>query len=375
MRLDDYLDTDLLKEMIDKKYVDVSTDTKAHLMLFNYSPSCQFERVWNDVTMKCRGLIVDMIDHQIVARPYIKFFNYEELDPTSVPTCSFTISEKIDGSLGILYWVGDDARITTKGSFTSFQALHATEILNTKYANVLSSLDKGKTYLFEIVFPKDRHCIQYPGVDDIILTGVIDINTGEEEDPEDYCNIFNVAKKYDCDDWVNIRKIVDPDSKTKEGYVVKFNDAENTRIKLKYEEYWKLHYLKASISGKKIFKLVKDGDYDSLNMLKSLVDEENEIMIDTMANSYSEQFEKVLTTAIDEFKNVDVVSYVGDDGSVKLDISTVNQCKSSTYPHLMFMLVKGQDITKSCWDIVAKHMKFDIDSMDKIFDNIYENNN
>ena len=40
----------------------------------------------------------------------------------SCPTSSLMSTEKIDGSLGILYWVGDEAKIATRGSFTSRQA-------------------------------------------------------------------------------------------------------------------------------------------------------------------------------------------------------------------------------------------------------------
>ena len=58
-------------------------DPKTGYSIFNYTAKCQYDGVWNDITMKCRGLIMSQ-DGEIIARPFEKFFNLGELD--SVPS-------------------------------------------------------------------------------------------------------------------------------------------------------------------------------------------------------------------------------------------------------------------------------------------------
>ena len=74
------------------------------LRIFNYTEAAAYASHWTPVTLACRGLILD--DHgAIVARPFPKFFNLEELVRAghSVPLDSnWTATEKMDGSLGIV---------------------------------------------------------------------------------------------------------------------------------------------------------------------------------------------------------------------------------------------------------------------------------
>ena len=177
MKLYDLLDKDILNEMIDKEYVNVTKHPQFPLYIYNYSKKCQFEHAWNEVTETCRGLIVDG-ELNIIARPFKKFYNYEELLQMNaqIPDEEFEVYEKLDGSLGILYFWKDKAYIATRGSFISSMALHATNLLNKKYD--VSLLEKSKTYLFEIIYPKDLHIVTYKDVDDIFLLAVIDNETG-----------------------------------------------------------------------------------------------------------------------------------------------------------------------------------------------------
>jgi RNA ligase len=232
MKLKEYLDIDHLHEMIEAKMVVLNYHPNGYLRILNYSKECQGERVWNDTTEKCRGLIVDSNDN-IVARPFPKFYNYEEYeDPSVIPDLPFDIYEKLDGSLGILYWIGGIPYIATRGSFTSDQAIHATEILHSKLKHAWSKLDKRKTYLFEIIYPEDLHVITYKDVDNIFLLAVIDTDTGVEETPYNYKGVFSVAEHYGCRDWREIRNLINGDNR--EGFVVRFSNG--FRIKLKYQE-------------------------------------------------------------------------------------------------------------------------------------------
>jgi RNA ligase len=118
------------------------------LWIWNYNPSVQYERLWDDITMQCRGLVTNS-QGEIVARPFTKFFNYEELTPEEIPNEYFDVYEKMDGSLGILFKYQNEWILATRGSFTSPQSIKGRELLE-KYP--LDKLDKNNTYLFEIIY-------------------------------------------------------------------------------------------------------------------------------------------------------------------------------------------------------------------------------
>jgi hypothetical protein len=71
------------------------------LSIWNYTPEVQYGQSWDEVTLQCRGLVTDN-EGNIVARPFKKFFNIEEGKHT--PTEEFDVFEKMDGSLGILFY-------------------------------------------------------------------------------------------------------------------------------------------------------------------------------------------------------------------------------------------------------------------------------
>src|SRR5215469_13860409 len=100
--------------------------------VYNYTQKTTNERHWNPVTEQCRGLI---LDHQgkIIARPFCKFFTvheWTEVFGRDIPDEPFTVSDKLDGSLGISY-IGPDGKayIATRGSFESEQAIRGTAFL------------------------------------------------------------------------------------------------------------------------------------------------------------------------------------------------------------------------------------------------------
>jgi RNA ligase len=153
------------------------------LRILNYTEKAQFDQVWNEVTLTCRGLIYDANTGEIVARAFRKFFNYDHKDtPTINLDDEVVVMDKMDGSLGILYRVPGTERfaVATRGSFDSDQARHATKLLNEKYAEWLDTNVAALhlvTPLFEIVYPENRIVCDYSGMDDLILLGAEVLNT------------------------------------------------------------------------------------------------------------------------------------------------------------------------------------------------------
>src|SRR3990167_2407750 len=153
-----------IKPYIEKGLIsEQSHPLNENVKIFNYTQRCQFSREWDDITKQCRGLIIDVKSGKILARPFPKFFNYEEhiQNAWPIPSELPIITEKYDGSLGILYWLPGDARpwIATRGSFMSEQAQWATEWFRKNVAH--QGIPRSYTHLFEIIYPQNRIVVSY----------------------------------------------------------------------------------------------------------------------------------------------------------------------------------------------------------------------
>jgi RNA ligase len=130
---------------------------------------------WNAVTLTCRGLIADERG-DILARPLPKFFNHDQPEaPVIALDEPVVVTDKADGSQGIIYPTPDGPAVATRGSFASDQALHATGLLRSRYGgwNPPAFL----TVLVEIVYPANRIVLDYAGLDDLLLLGAVDVET------------------------------------------------------------------------------------------------------------------------------------------------------------------------------------------------------
>lgn len=244
------MNTILLKEMIAKNYVRVNKHPEHDLYIYNYTQNAQFERIWNEVTLACRGLILDGNDN-VVARPFPKFFNLGEMENQVLPETSFEVYDKMDGSLGILYWIENVPFMASRGSFSSDQSDKANEMLHGKYKDTWSLLDKSKTYLFEIIYPENRIVLDYGVAEELVLLAIVDIQSGAEFP---LGNIgFPVVEKYDGVKDIQLLKEMNTDNK--EGFIIKY--ANNFRVKIKFEEYLRLHRIITQVSNVNIWEFLK----------------------------------------------------------------------------------------------------------------------
>lgn len=252
---------DELDRLVNGGWITRRKHPKEDLFILNYTPKTQYEGFWNDITLSCRGLIVDS-SGSVHARCFRKFFNYEEvLEEVSERISSsmpFRIHEKVDGSLGILYWVGDEPFIATRGSFDSPQSRKANEILRSKPR---PGLRRDMTYLFEIVYPENRICVDYGREEDLVLLAVMDTETGEEVFglPSPFRSAPEVAE---VSDFSVMKSLNIPN---REGFVVRFEDS--FRFKIKFEDYVRLHSLIFSISSKSVWRTVAEGGELPLDLL------------------------------------------------------------------------------------------------------------
>lgn len=168
--------------------------------------------------------------------------------------------------------------MATRGSFTSDQAVKGFELLQ-KYD--YKRLVKGFTYLFEIIYPENRIVVNY-GYEDLILLSVIDNKDGYELKIFDdsihiegirlrnlYNNLgFKLVKKYDgIKDYNTLKSMV---KDNEEGFVVRFSNGE--RVKIKGEEYIRLHKIMTNVSTTGIWEILSTGG-NFEEILKDVPDE------------------------------------------------------------------------------------------------------
>jgi RNA ligase len=135
-------------------HVRVQTHPALRLTIYNYTELCAYSAAWNEVTLACRGLIAD--EHgAILARPLPKFFNHDQPEaPVIALDEPVLVTDKADGSLGIIYPTANGPAVATRGSCASGQALHATALLRSRYGGWRPP--EHLTVLVEIVYPANR---------------------------------------------------------------------------------------------------------------------------------------------------------------------------------------------------------------------------
>ena len=253
-------------EKLNKYYEDGLLYKQVHpslpLTIWNYTEKVQYENLWDEVTLMCRGLVTDDTG-DIVATPFQKFFNIEE--GKFEPTEKFEVYEKMDGSLGIVFWYRGQWVVATRGSFTSDQANKAREILRKYNTDIMF---RHLTFCFEIIYPENRIVLDYGNDEKLVLLGTFDKN-GKEMDVEIWSQWgFDVVKKYDgIKDYKQLKEMVKNDQ---EGFVVKFSNGD--RIKVKGVEYLRLHKIMTNVTTTGIWEYLKNGE-DVMELLKDVPDE------------------------------------------------------------------------------------------------------
>jgi RNA ligase len=182
----DLIPPQVLADALEEKYVRVKVHPDGDKLIYNYAEKAAYERMWNEATRQCRGLITDAVGN-ILARPYPKFFNIGEHDGERLPyldrESQVETTDKMDGSLGILYPHAGGWRVATRGSFISEQATWATRHYQRHFADWTP--EPGLTYLVEIVYPENRIVLDYQGTQDLVLLGAVRIEDGSILGPLD----------------------------------------------------------------------------------------------------------------------------------------------------------------------------------------------
>jgi hypothetical protein len=242
VKLTEYIDGTKLRQYIDKRLVNERFHKRLPLAIYSYGKKAVYDNVWDDVTTRTRGLIVDMNTGDIVARPFEKFFAYntpgiaetydrnlEKLEQQVGPP---VIQEKINGCLGTFWRYGIHWGVATKGSFHSEHAEWATRWME----NHLEGMGRlvfpvSHTPVFEIICQDVQpHVIKYEK-DELVLLALVNNENGSEIRPDAYANLNNLS--YARESGLSLNEALKADSAFEEGYVATYRLVGKPPVKIK----------------------------------------------------------------------------------------------------------------------------------------------
>jgi len=239
----------------EKRVAEVRSDDG--LSLFCYTNRCVYDKLWDDFSLMARGLILDPESKRVVATPFPKFFNAFELG-RPIPDLPFEVFEKLDGSLIVIFHHNGRWRCATKGAFASPQAKWAELWMA---AHDTSSLNPGATYLAEAIYPENRVVVSYPR-ESLTLLAAYDEFGGElsyEEVLWTACRLkWPATLRFSFDSFSDLIAHAKELPVTAEGFVIRFSNG--TRLKVKGEEYCRVHRLVSRVTPLAVWEAMASGD-------------------------------------------------------------------------------------------------------------------
>lgn len=235
---------------------------------FNFTDEAFQNRIWNDLTVRARGLYLDTSKNRIAARAYEKFWNVNERPETRFDTLwqrlvfPVTAYVKENGYLGIVSYDAhsNDLLIACKSTLDSKFVQWFRELLYGKLSD--ERLERLKSFVKEnpvsLVFEcieinRDPHIIEYPESSVVLLDIVYNKSEFEKYDYERLCRTaeqlgFTAKEKayefacwQDFYDWYfDVRKDdYRYNGRYIEGFVLEDSDGCMVKLKLAYYNFWK----------------------------------------------------------------------------------------------------------------------------------------
>lgn len=324
--------------------------------IYKYSNATVWKKEWNDVTMASRGLVVNDETNEIVARPFSKFFNYNEVSaPAHLMKGRISVTEKLDGSLGIGFNSPDGFQITTAGGFQSTQGAHATKLYNDRY-NGKWEPRPDVTYMWEIIYPENRIAVNYGEEDDIHMIGAVSIKTGKSI-PLNEITEWNWKKATEHNDFNDLKSVTSSEDRANhEGYIVHYLDSD-TRVKFKHEEYLRHHRISTGVNSRRVWEILKNGE----NVKEWLKDipEEFEEYVNAKKVVLQAEFDRRMQAKRAEY---DAFAKTLPEDITPRDFATEVQKQIPHIKGFAFRWHRGEEITESGSQSVWDEFKPDVNS-------------
>lgn len=334
------LNLDLLAGHIGAGYVKARQHPTLPLVIYNYAEKTAYERAWDDVTSACRGLIVHEETGDVLARPWPKFFNLGEHPEDAFDLdAEVEVTDKQDGSLGILVHTFGEPFLATRGSFTSDQAEHATALYRDRYEGRWEP-QWWATYLFEIVYPENRIVLDYGGQDDLILLGAVDTYNGQTFGPNESVLGDWPGPRTTVFEHATLREALTAEPRPNaEGVVVRF-PATDALLKIKQQDYVDLHRIVTGLNARVVWERCAEPDGLTV-LLDALPDEFQQWAID-LAADLNAQAAEIERQAHEEHRFI-------LRGPSKSRKEYAELAVKSQHKALLFLLLDGRPIREHVW--------------------------
>ena len=263
----------------------------------------------------------------------------EELEYNQIPNEPFEVFEKMDGSIGLFFYYQGDWHMATKGSFVSVQSVKGMQMA--KQYNLDKICVPGYTYLFEIIYPENMICVNYGDSERLVLLSIMD-SEGVEIPYEDIMKSgeWDLVKKYDgIFDFSVLKGMIADDA---EGFVVRFKSG--MRMKIKGDEYIRLHAILTNISTTSIWETLSNGG--TMEDILNLVPDEVAEKVVEIVKDLAIRFDNIREDYIGYY--TDIVSKVGIEDRKTF----AEQALRYNHSSILFSLLNGRDINPTIWKII-----------------------
>ncbi|MCK5614538.1 hypothetical protein KAR91_72405 [Candidatus Pacearchaeota archaeon] len=333
------IDYTTIKPYIEKKLINEQVHPEdENVRIFNYTQKCQFEKEWDEVTKQCRGLIMNVETGEILARPFPKFFNvgeHTDVYGLTVPDEIPIITEKYDGSLGIMYTFNGETRIATRGSFTSDQALWATKWWHENKGP--EPYGNDQTHLFEIIYPENRIVVKYE-FSGLVHIGTLDTKTGVA------VKAIMPVKTVEYIQPMDLRSLAGLNKENAEGFVIYYPKAE-LRLKVKFEEYVRLHKIVTGFSVIGVWEyLSKYGVGANIRIMAENAPDEFYEWLDGISEEIRKSYQHIESEAKRQF------SIIPDCGDNRKDWA--DHIKQMDQPGIGFAMLDKKDYKPLIWKMI-----------------------
>lgn len=343
------LDLNAINEEIALGNVNRQVHPRLPLAIYKYSQQCVFARNWNETTLLCRGIVLDDAG-EVVINSFPKFFNYNEGNGLEAYTerknsgMPYEVTDKMDGSLIQVARYKGQVVISSSGSFTSPQAMKAVSLL----AGKEEWIDEIHSYLFEIIYPDNRIVLNYGDKVSLTLLAIRHTETGVEFPLDLHKGEFETVQI--VDHFVSLLEIENELKKAnfinKEGYIVKF--ADGYRVKMKYDEYMRLHKIVSGVNEKYVWECLRDG-VDIENTLVNIPDELFQFVKDAKAK-FQAEFD-----ALD--KVVKLIHQTINKNVTRKEQAEYILRHHKEYAKIIFSMLDGRDYSKIIWNSLEPEFK------------------
>ena len=164
-------DDDKINAIANSRHV-IAKKLPDNLMSLNFTKDAFYNAIWNDITIKARGLFVDQTTGEVIARSYNKFFNFGERSEKDIEVQNLIyplrIARKENGFLGIISWDHRNNKMivasksTTKAEYVGYFKDVLDQVNKQNLDLILDICKKNNvSAIFEVCHPEDIHIVDY----------------------------------------------------------------------------------------------------------------------------------------------------------------------------------------------------------------------